>query len=411
MKLRKTFRFRLEPNAGQRQALARMAGARRFIWNWALAEGQAYYRETGKSLPWSELSRRLTVLKQQPETPWLKDADSQALQQALPDLWQANRNFFQKRARFPRFKSKKTDQPRIRIPQRVSGADGRVQAFHRLPFPHRRVCVPKVGSVRVRQSQEVDGATKSATFRQDAAGHWHITLVTEFAMPDTLLPPAALRAVVGVDLGLHDFAVFSDGRREPTPQFFRQQQRKLRRAQRALSRRQKQSQRRLRARGKVARLHRRIANQRNDFLHKMTTELVRDYDGICIEDLNVHGLARTKLAKSVTDASFGEFRRQLEYKTVWNRRHLAVIDRWYPSSKTCHACGAINAALRLADRSWACVCGAQHDRDFNAALNIRSEGLKLMPLAAGYAERINARGARVRPPVEAVGAEARIPRL
>ena len=132
---------------------------------------------------------------------------------------------------------------------------------------------------------------------------------------------------------------------------------------------------------------------------------MKRYEGIAIENLNVRGLAKTKLAKSITDASFGEFRRQLEYKAVWNRRHLAAVDRFYPSSKTCHACGVVTAALTLADRSWTCVCGAHHDRDLNAALNIRSEGLKI--LAAGYAERLNARGAGVSPPqLEAVGVEA-----
>ena len=146
-----------------------------------------------------------------------------------------------------------------------------------------------------------------------------------------------------------------------------------------------------------------------DFLHKITTDLVRNQEGICIEDLSVKGLAKTKLAKSVLDAGLGEFRRQLEYKAIWNRRHLIVLDRWYPSSKTCHACGATNADLLLADRSWTCICGVRQDRDLNAALNLRSEGMQAIPLAAGCAERINARGAGVRPPhVEAVGVEARI---
>ena len=397
MKLRKVFRFRLRPNADEQQALARMAGARRFVWNWALAECQAHYRESGKSLPWAELSRRLTALKQQPDRRWLNQVDAQALQQVLADLRRAYRNFFAKRAGFPRFKSRKRDRGRFRIPQRVRVAD-------------RRVYIPKVGSVRIRQSQAVNGTTKSATFKQDAAGNWDVTLVTEFDMPNTPLPAASPAAVVGVDLGLHDFAVVSDGERVPVPRFFRQAERALRRAQRVLSRRGKQSRRRLRAKRKVALIHRRIAHQRADFLHKLTTGLVKKYEGIAIEDLSVRGLARTKLGKSVTDASFGEFRRQLEYKTIWHRKHLAVIDRFFPSSKMCHACGAENQALTLADRSWRCGCGAVQDRDLNAALNIRSEGWKV--LAAGYAERINARGPDVRlPQWGAVGVETRIPRL
>lgn len=399
MTLRKVFRFRMKPDAAQREVLARMAGARRFVWNWALAQRQAYYHETGKSLPAAELSRRLTALKEQPETAWLRAVDSQAMQQVLADLQRAYVNFFGKRARFPRFKSRKRDQARFRIPQRVRVGDS-------------RVCVPKVGWVRIRQSQAVEGEPKSATFKRDAASNWNVSLVTEFTMPDVAAPPASPSSTVGVDLGLKDFAVLSDGARVAVPRFFRKSERKLRRAQRELCRRQKQSKRRLRAKNRVARVHRKIANQRNDFLHKVTTKMVEKYEGIAIEDLNVRGLARTKLAKSVTDASFGEFRRQLEYKTVWNRRHLAVIDRWYPSSKTCHACGVVNDDLTLADRRWHCACGLQHDRDLNAALNIRFEGLRLIPLAAGHAERLNARGPDVRlPQLGATGAEARIPRL
>jgi putative transposase len=203
---------------------------------------------------------------------------------------------------------------------------------------------------------------------------------------------------------LKDFAVRSDGERVPVPQLFRKAERKLRRAQRVFARRQKRSKRKLLARRKVALAYCRTANQRKDFLHKLSTELVEKYKGICIEDLSITGLAKTKLAKSMLDASLGEFRRQLEYQAIWNRTQLAVIDRWYPSSKTCHGCGAVHAALTLADRSWTCACGACHDRDLNAALNIRSEGLKM--LAAGYAESLNAQGAVVRPPqLEAVGVE------
>lgn len=402
MTLKKTFRFRMRPNAEQGHALARMAGARRFVWNWALAQRRASYADTGKSIPPAELSRRLTALKRQPETAWLREVDSQALQQVLADLQRAFRNFFEKRARFPRFKSRKRDTARFRIPQRVVVADG-------------MVCVPKIGSVCIRQSQPVEGATKSATFKRDATGNWDVMLVTEFTMPDTALPAANPVNVIGIDMGLHDFVVLSNGERVPAPKFFRKAQRKLRRAQRVFSRREKASARRLRAKHQVALVYRKLVNQRKDFLHKLTIGLVKRYEGIAIEDLNVRGLAKTKLAKSITDASFGEFRRQLEYKAVWNRRHLAAVDRFYPSSKTCHVCGAVNAALRLADRSWTCVCGAHLDRDLNAALNIRSEGLKLLAVGHGSHElpapkkrtdRLNARGAGVSPPqLEAVGVE------
>jgi putative transposase len=389
---RKVFRFRMNPTRDQRDSLGRVAGARRYIWNWALAQRRAHYAVTGKRLPAAELSLRLTALKRKPDTDWLKDVDSQAVQQVLADLQRAYVNFFEKRARFPRFKSRKRDQARFRIPQRVSISEGSVY-------------VPKIGAIGIRQSRPVDGATKSATFKRDATGNWDVTLVTEFTMPDTALPAVDPARVVGIDLGLKDFAVLSDGERIPAPKFFRKAERALRRAQRVFSRRVKGSARKHRAKREIALVHRRTASQRKDFLHKLTTRLVAKYDGICIEDLSVRGLAKTKLAKSMLDASLGEFRRQLGYKAIWNRAHLAVIDRWYPSSKTCHVCGAVNAALTLSDRSWTCICGAHLDRDLNAALNIRTEGLNI--LAAGHAESLNARGPGIRlPQSEAIGVEA-----
>ena len=396
MKLRKVFRFRMQPNAAQQEALSRTAGARRFVWNWALAQRRAYYQENHQGLPGAELSLRLTALKQHPETTWLQEVNAQAMQQVLFDLQRAFTNFFEKRARFPKFKSRKRDTARFRMPQQVRVADSQVY-------------VPKVGWIRIHQSQPVDGETKSATFKRDATGHWDVSVVTEFTMPDTPLMPADPAKVVGVDLGLRDFATFSDGSVPvPAPQFFRRQARKLRRAQRVLSRRQTGSARRARAKHAVARVPAQTANQRSDFIHNLTTQLVREHDGLCIEDLSVKGLAKTKLAKSIHDASFGEFRRHLEYKTVWNRRHLAVIDRFFPSSKTCQVCGAVNDTLTLANRIWTCgICGSVHRRDLNAAWNIRAEGLKLIPVAAGHAETLNARGAGVRPPQgEAVGVEA-----
>jgi len=206
---------------------------------------------------------------------------------------------------------------------------------------------------------------------------------------------------VGVDLGLKDFAVLSTGERIQSPKFFRKQQRKLRKAQRAFSRTKKGSKRRAKAKIRQARVHAQTARRRSDFLHKITTNLVRKYDAVSIEDLSVKGLARTKLAKSIHDASLGEFRRQLEYKALWHRKHVPIIDRFFPSSKTCHVCGAINGALTLLDRDWTCPgCGSVLDRDLNASLNIRAEGLKLITVAVGHPETLNARGADVRPSVE-----------
>lgn len=382
--LRKAYRFQLQPTAAQMAGLEFMAGARRFTYNWALERRKDYYQAHGKGIPKKQLSRELTALKQQPGAEWLKEADSQALQQALRDLHRAFEAFFAKRARYPRFRSRKRDAATFRIPQRVKLEAGRVY-------------VPKVGWVRIRQSREVIGTIKGATFKQSPTGKWFVTLTAEFEKPNLPLPAADPTRVVGVDVGLQSLVVLDDGRKVAAPKHLRRAEKQLTRAQRALARKQKGSNNRARARLKVARLHEKVKNQRLDHLHKLTTRLVNESDAVCIEDLSLKGLARTKLAKSIHDAALGELRRQLEYKTVWNRKRLLVVGRYYPSSKTCSACGLINQALKLSDRDWSCACGVMHDRDVNAAKNIRAEGLRFL-VAAGHAETLNACGGDVRPP-------------
>jgi putative transposase len=392
----RVYRFRLEPTAAQEQRFRQFAGARRFIWNWALQQRRAHYRQTGTTLPAKELSARLTALKAQPETAWLREMDSQLLQQVLADLERAFVNFFERRARYPRFKSRKRDQARFRIPQRVRVVGDRVQ-------------VPKIGYVRLRLSRPVEGQTKSATFKQDACGHWYVSLVAQTQMPLRLVPPPEAAQSVGLDLGLKDAVVPSTGPRIPAPRFYRRAERKLRRAQRTYNRRQEGSRNRARARTHLARVHQRVANQRTDFTHKLSTTLIKTHQAVCIEDLNVRGLARTKLAKSVADAAMGMVRRQLEYKGRWYGVHVVVIDRFYPSTQLCHVCRYKNEALSLANRTWQCpMCGTIHDRDINAARNIRDEGLRL--LAVGHTESRNACGGAVRPPTVARPSEASIPR-
>lgn len=376
--------------------MSRMAGARRWVWNWGLARWKETYEATGKSISLKQLSAELTALKREPGTAWLGEVDSQALQQVLKDLHRAFTNFFEERARYPRFKSKKRDPMRFRIPQRVKVDDGKVY-------------VPKVGKVRIRQSQPVDETTKSATFRRSADGKWYVSLTVEFDMPDVPLPAPDTGLVIGIDLGLTTFATITDAEAIPNPRFFRKGQKKLRKAQRVLSRRKPGSKRKAKAKVRVARVHQKVADQRGDFLHKLTTKLVGENEGICIEDLSLRGLVRTKLAKSFADASMGELRRQLTYKCAWNRKHLIVIDRFFPSSRLCRGCGSVNAELTLSDRHWVCTCGMVHDRDVSAAINIRDEGLRI--LAEGHSDKRNARGAGVRPPMGAVGVEPRIPRL
>lgn len=382
--LQTTYRYRMEPSAGQVADLLRYAGARRWVWNWALGRKKAHYAETKQTLPTRELEAELVQLKRQPETAWLREVDSQLLQQALRDLDMAFKAFFAKRAKFPRFKSRKQDKARFRIPQRVvlEGANVRI---------------PKIGLVRVRLHRPVVGVSKSATFVQEADGHWYVAFVVEQEIVDRTDRP--VDRAIGLDMGLKTFLVASDGQQIVNPRYYRTQMRKLRRAQQALSRKQRGSANRQKARQQVARLHQKVRNQRLDFLHQHSARLVRAHDLIAIEDLSVRGLARTKLATSVLDASWAMFRQFLSYKADRQDKYLIVIGRFYPSSRFCGACGAIHDTLTLADRVWTCACGTTHDRDLNAARNILAQGLLLFAqtVAVGHTETQNACRASVSP--------------
>src|SRR5215831_5291827 len=381
---RKVYRFRVDPTADQEAALARFAGARRFVFNWALARRKETYEQTGKSISWSELSVELTELKNKPGFEWLKQIDSQLLQQALADCKRAFDNFFQKRAGLPRFKKKYSAGQSFRIPQRVKIEGGRVY-------------FPKIGWVKVRQSQAVDLPLKSATFKRDATGKWHVSLVAEFDLPDLPKPSIETETAIGIDVGFDRFATDSDGGMVENPRFFRKAERRIKRAQRELSRKRKGSGNRAKARRALAREYENVANRRADFAHKFSTTVVKENDTIACETLNLKGMSRTKLAKSVHDAAHRETFRQIEYKARWRNRNFVFVGRWFPSSQLCSCCGHRHQELSLSDRFWQCpACGARHDRDPKAAKKVREEGIR-MRLAVGHTESINACGASVRP--------------
>jgi putative transposase len=390
-----TYRYRLDPTAEQEMQFRRFAGARRFVWNWALSRTREHFQQTGKTLSYNNLAAELTTLKRQPGMEWLREMPAQSLQQALRDLQSAYQQFFrrirnrEKNTGFPKFKSRKTDPPRFRMPQDVR-LDG---SF---------VSVPKVGLVKLVLHRPLEGVTKSATFKREACGHWYVSLVTEQQAAPKIARP--MHTHIGLDLGVRSLVVLSSGEVIENPRWYRTQSRKLRRAQQALSRKVNGSRHRAKVRLLVARLHQKIRNQRADFLHKLSTELTRHNDLVSIEDLNVRGLAKTKLAKSVLDGGWGIFRAVLAYKAERQDKHLVTIGRFFPSSKRCSACGRVNADLTLADREWLCSCGAHHDRDLNAAQNIDREGLRLFEqnVAAGNAETQNACGDWVSP-IETVG--------
>lgn len=385
----KAFRFRLKPTKQQEQKLLQYAGACRWIYNWGLARKKEYYAEHKKTLGYNKLAVELTDVKKQSETSWLAEMPSQSLQQSLKDLDKAFKNFFEKRAGLPKFKSRKQNKYSFRLPQNVHVKDN-------------AVFVPKIGWVKMKQHRSLEGTIKNATFKRDMVGNWCVVVMTEFDLPDIVIP-APIKAV-GLDMGLKDFLVTDSGKRVSPPKFYRASECKLKRAQRQLSRKQKGSSNRNKAKLRVAKLHAKVASQRQDFLHKLSSKLVKQHDAICVEDLCVKGLVRTKLAKSISDAGWGYFRQMLEYKSRWNYKHFVKIGRFFPSSKTCSECGDVNHDLKLSDREWICTtCGSVLDRDLNAAINIKNEGLRI--ITAGHAE--NACGADVRLlEREAVGVEA-----
>src|SRR5215467_7787084 len=276
---RKVYRFRVDPTAEQEAALARYAGARRFVFNWALARRKETYEQTGKPISWSALSVELTELKNKSGFEWLKEIDSQLLQQALTDCKRAFDNFFQKRARFPKFKKKRSAQQSFRIPQRVKLGNGRVY-------------IPKIGWVKVRQSQAVDLPLKSARFKREPTGKWYVSLVAEFNLPDLPKPSIETETAIGIDVGFDRFATDSDGGILENPRFFRKAERRIKRAQRELSRKRKGSANRAKARRALARECEKVANRRADFAHKFSTSVVEDNNTIACETLNLKGMSR-----------------------------------------------------------------------------------------------------------------------
>ena len=374
--------------------LARAFGCARVVFNDALAARKAAHAAGQGWIPGSVLSRKLiTEAKGAPERAFLADASAVVLQQALRDNDTAYRNFFDslsgkrkgQKLGEPRFRSRKDNRQSIRF---TANARFKITTGGKLRLP-------KIGEISVRWSRSLPSVPTSVTVIKDASGRYFASFVVLTDPDEDLERFPDVESEVGIDLGLTSFAVLSDGTVVDNPRFLRRAEKKLKKAQQSLARKMKGSNNRKKAVLKVARAHAHVADARRDFHHKLSTTIVRDNQAVYVEDLCVAGLGRTRLAKSVHDAGWSSFVNMLEYKATRYGRTFAKVDRWAPTSQVCSTCGVKDGKKPLNIRAWTCAaCGAQHDRDLNAAINIRNLGRQV---AAGRAETQNACGARVRP--------------
>ena len=366
----KAYKFRIYPDSNQALLIVKTIGCSRFVFNYFLAERSSAYESQKKTLSYNDCSAMLTQLKK--ELTWLKEVDSTALQSSLRFLDDSFKRFFSRQNDYPRFKSRKNP----------------VQSYTS-KFTNNNIAIegsflklPKLGLVRFAKSREVDGRIISATVSRRPSGKFFVSILAETEVSE--LPKTGIAC--GVDVGLKDFAVISDGSGHTNPRFFRSLEAKLAKEQRILSRRVKFSSNWYKQKLKVARVHEKIANTRADYLHKLSTDIVKNHDIIGMEDLQVSDMLKNKrLSKAISEVSWSQFKKLLEYKAVWYGKKVITVSKTFASSQLCSACNYQNKAVKnLSVRTWTCPsCNAVHDRDINASINLRNEAIRL--LTAGTA--------------------------
>lgn len=391
MIINKAYIFRLYPSNSQIELLAKHFGCCRFIYNHFLRQRIDYYTlNKGKekqSLNYHDTAKMLTELKKQPDTSWLNESNSQSLQQSLRHLDNAYNNFFNNGFKFPNFKKKSRKQS-FSVPQHFK-IDVETKQLH----------IPKLSPLKIVLHRKIEGKMKNVTISKTPSGKYFASILCEIERD---IKPKQKGGEIGIDLGLKSFLVASNGEIVYAPKYLHKSESKLKYFQKLLSRKIKGSNRKNKARIRVARIHEKISNQRNDFLHKLSCRLVSENQAIFTENLNVKGImANHCLAKSVSDSGWSEFIRQLKYKTKWDGVYFGQIDRFFPSSKRHNSCGWINESLTLADREWTCQgCGQVVDRDFNAAQNILQFGKLQVGQELSEPLKRSRRDGAVRPLVE-----------
>lgn len=370
-------RIRIYPDEKQAEKLAKAFGCARWFWNNSLAETQKTYHETGKGLGQFALNARLPGLKKEFE--WLKETHSQVLQSVSLNLSRAFINFFERRAAYPNYKSKHGRQS-IQYPQGTKIVEGR------------KLFLPKIGHVKAKIHREIPGTIKTVTISKTPSGKYFAAILSEngLAQPEISLEGK----ILGIDVGLTHVAITSDGAKFNNPKHLAKAQKNLKRKQRKLSRKEKGSNTRNKARILVAKAHEKVANARKDYLHKLSRRLIDENQVIAVEDLHIKGMMKNHcLAKAIGDAGWNAFTTMLEYKVERVGKGYVEVNRFFPSSKACSCCGHVVKSLPLNIRNWKCTeCGAEHDRDINAAKNIALEAQRMIAAGiAGTASRGNVR--------------------